>query len=538
MDRNRQPDSSETDLLMRCKRAEEALDLLQSRFRAVVASSSNLIYRMSADWTEMRHMQGRNFLANTTEPNPNWFEEYIPPGEQLRVMAAINEAIRTKSTFELEHQVIQADGSIGWTLSRAVPVFDSKGEIVEWFGVANDITKRKNAEESLRNSEKKALELVDQLREVDQNKNAFINMLSHELRNPITAIMMSLDLMDEYAADGEQTAAAKEIAKRQCKQLSLVAEDLLDIARITRNKVNLKKEEVELNGVIRQAVMDHQLQFTEKEVDLEVKLTSPLYIEADPYRLLQVVGNLLHNAVKFTNEHDRVIVSVSQNEVSNEAVIMVQDTGYGILPEYLDKLFEPFTQSDKSLDRSKGGLGLGLAVVKGIVELHGGSVEAFSEGLDQGARFTIRLPLMHQQKQDSEVQPENDNQQSHLLSILVIEDNPDLNVVLQKLIGILGYETIAAYDGTKGIELARAYKPDVVLCDIGLPGISGYEVAKALYKDPELKNTQLIALSGYAQPKDIEQSMEAGFDRHIGKPVDLATLRDILQETLNEQKPE
>jgi len=262
---------------------------------------------------------------------------------------------------------------------------------------------------------------------------------------------------------------------------------------------------------------------------LEVKLTSPLYLEADPFRLTQVIGNLLHNAAKFTRRSsDLVTVTVTQDTHTSEAVITVQDTGRGIAPDCLKKMFEPFVQVDKTLDRSHGGLGLGLAIVKGMVELHDGTVEAFSEGINKGAKFTIRLPLPKENIGGQEDCRKLDMMENEALTILMIEDNKDLARVMCELIAFIGHKAEAAHNGIEGIARARELRPDVVICDIGLPGMSGYEVAKLIRKDTEFKDTFLIALSGYAQPEDVKRSKEAGFDRHLGKPVSIETLQQVL----------
>ncbi len=378
----------------------------------------------------------------------------------------------------------------------------------------------------------RALDLVEKLSQADQNKNAFINMLSHELRNPLASIMMSLDLLDavpdKVPSDEKMALMALGIAKRQGKQLTRLVDDLLDVTRITQNKVALKKEKAELNEIIKKAILDYQLQFSENIVRLEVKLTAPIYLEADPSRLTQVIGNLLHNAAKFTSSQDLVTVTVSQDTQTSEAVITVQDTGRGIAPECLKNMFEPFVQADKTLDRSNGGLGLGLAIVKGMVELHGGNVEAFSEGIDKGAKFIIRLPLPKGNIGEPERSEELDLISNESLSILMIEDNKDLARVMCELIAFIGHKAEAAHNGIEGIAKARELRPDVVICDIGLPGMSGYEVAQMICKDTEFKDTFLIALSGYAQPEDVKRSKEAGFDRHLGKPVSFETLQQVL----------
>lgn len=378
----------------------------------------------------------------------------------------------------------------------------------------------------------RALDLVEKLSQADQNKNAFINMLSHELRNPLASIMMSLDLLDavphKVTSDEKIASMALGIARRQGKQLTRLVDDLLDVTRITQNKIALRKEKAELNEIVKKAIQDYQLQFAENIVRLEVKLAPPLYLEVDPTRLTQVIGNLLDNAAKFTSSSDLVTVTVSQDTHTSEAVITVQDTGRGIAPECLEHMFEPFVQVDKTLDRSNGGLGLGLSIVKGMVELHGGSVKAFSEGIDKGAKFTIRLPLPKENTGEPERGEEVDLLSNESLSILMIEDNKDLARVMCELIAFIGHKAAAAHNGIEGIAKARELRPDVVICDIGLPRMSGYEVAQRIRKDTELKDTFLIALSGYAQPEDVERSKEAGFDRHLGKPVSIEMLQQAL----------
>lgn len=284
------------------------------------------------------------------------------------------------------------DGTRGTLVASTEALRDNDGNIINYVAIAMDITPLKQAKDALQESEKKALDLVEKLRLADQHKNNFINMLSHELRNPLASIVMSLDLLEKVIPEGKVETKTLEIAKRQSKQLTYLVDDLLDVTRIIQDKVALRKETVELNGLINKAVQDYQSQFSANMVRLDVQLTTPLYIEADPYRITQVIDNILHNAAKFTRSNDKVTITVAHDSNSREAVITVADTGRGIEPHALANLFEPFTQADKTLARSDGGLGLGLAIVKGMVELHGGRVEAFSEGIGKGARFTIWLP--------------------------------------------------------------------------------------------------------------------------------------------------
>ncbi len=420
---------------------------------------------------------------------------------------------------------------------REIRRFELAGQYTDdWYSVAvfpsaegitclgREITQQKKAD-------KKALKLVKELEEADRNKNHYISVLSHELRNPLASITASLDLIERASEDdGKQIAKAIETAKRQCKQLTNLVDDLLDITRITQNRIVLKKEKLELNELINKAAQDYRLNFFDDNVKLKVELTSPIYIEADSSRITQVIGNLLHNAAKFTQNDDLVTVTVSHETDSEEAVITVQDTGRGIEPFILQNLFKPFMEADIILDRSQGGLGLGLAIVKGMVELHSGRVEAFSEGLGKGAKFTIRLPLPKENVGTKECSGKSEAKITGVLKILIIDDNVDLAVVMCELIRFLGHEAEAAYNGADGVAKARELRPDVIICDIGLPDMSGYEVANVIRKDPELKGIFLIAFSGYAQPEDMDNSNEAGFDRHLGKPVSLETLQMVLSD--------
>lgn len=407
--------------------------------------------------------------------------------------------------------------------------FGNEGSMVAL--VCNDITEPMRAEQMLRESKERALDLVERLRQQDQNKNVFLNMLSHELRNPLASIMMSLSLLGRVPAYSKQAQRARKIAMRQGEHLTRLVDDLLDVARITQNKITLKKEHLELNRLAEQTVADYQGQFREKGVALESRLTSAsLYLEADPARLTQIIGNLLHNASKFTTKGDRVLVTVGHEESTQEALITVRDNGIGIMPEVLPDLFEPFMQADSTLDRSCGGLGLGLAIVKGMAELHGGSVSVHSEGLGKGTEITIRLPLTAVETGKNEQESKSDGLATCSFRILIIDDIPDIIEILSSLLRYLGHEVATALNGPEGISKAKEFRPEVLICDIGLPGMNGYEVARSFGSDKELEDTYLIALSGYAQQEDLERAREAGFRKYLVKPVNLETLEQTLAE--------
>jgi two-component system CheB/CheR fusion protein len=385
---------------------------------------------------------------------------------------------------------------------------------------AADIIERAQAEAALRAAN-------EQLREADQRKNQFLAVLSHELRNPLAPIKNSLYILDRAAPGGDQARRAQAVIDRQTGQLARLVDDLLDVTRITRNKIQLQRQRLELNELVRRTVEDNRVSFEQNEVALEVELApAPVYVNADWNRLAQVVGNLLHNAAKFTGRRGTTRVSVSTDAACRHAVVRVADTGIGMAPEMLAQLFQPFSQADETLDRSKGGLGLGLALVKGLVELHGGQVRAHSEGLGKGSEFVVELPL--EEARPAEAAPARPGVRRAGRRVLIIEDNVDAAESLSEVLAFGEHEVEIAYNGPEGLAKAREFHPEVVLCDIGLPGMNGYEVARAFRGDETLRGAHLIALSGYALPDDLQRAAEAGFERHLAKPPTLDKLEEAL----------
>ena len=398
--------------------------------------------------------------------------------------------------------------------------------------MAADLIERTQTDEALKKSREQTLSLVEELKLSDKNKNKFLSALSHELRNPLATIVAGLSLLD-LSDERQQTEQAKEIMKRQIDQLCRLVDDLLELTRINNNKIQLKKEKMELNLVALAAAEDHRALFVEKGVKLETQMNAePIYLCADPVRLAQIIGNLMQNALKFTEKGGNTVLSVSREK--NDAVIFVKDDGIGIRRELLSDLFKPFFQADKSMDRSKGGLGLGLSIVKGIAELHGGSVVAQSPGLGKGSMFSIHLPLCLDDVPDEEYKAEW--KPGRPLRILVIEDNKDFALILCAALKQMGYTADWAREGKEGIHLAKAIQPDVLFCDIGLPGMNGYEVAQRLRRVKLRKEVFLVALTGYAGAQDIELALQAGFDKHLAKPVELTVLKKILNEVLLKNK--
>jgi signal transduction histidine kinase/CheY-like chemotaxis protein len=370
-------------------------------------------------------------------------------------------------------------------------------------------------------------EAYEALHESDERKSSFIAMLSHELRNPLAPLRHALWLLDRAGPGSEQAAHARATLGRQLLHLTRITDDLLDVTRISRGKIQLQKARVDLVDVVRRTVQDHEALFGARKVSLSAAIpTLPLWIDADATRIGQVVGNVLWNAAKFTNPGGHAAIEV-ERAAGGFAEVRIRDDGIGIPRFVLAHVFEPFVQADTSLDRTRGGLGLGLSIVKTLVALHGGTVEARSEGTGQGAEFTIRLPLAPEQPTLLRTPgPRHDAMPRH--RVLVVEDNLDAAETLREMLLMWEHDVEVAHDGREGLEKAREFQPDVVLCDIGLPEMDGYEVARAIRSDPELSSAFLVAVTGYASHDDARRAAGAGFDRHLGKPVPVEVLEEVL----------
>jgi PAS domain S-box-containing protein len=409
----------------------------------------------------------------------------------------------------------------------AAPIKDSRENIIGVVLVFRDVTERKEAEEALRRSEERYRELAEKLRVADERKNEFLAVLSHELRNPLTSIRNSLFILDQAEPGGEQARRAKGILERQVGQLSRLVDDLLDITRITRNKIRLQRERIELNELVRQTIEDHRALFEASGVQLETEFApAALFLQADRVRLVQVVGNLLQNAAKFTGHGGKTRVSIESDTAKQRAIIRVADTGVGMAPEQVSRLFQPFMQAEITIDRSRGGLGLGLALSKGLVELHGGEISASSAGLGKGSEFVVSLPLDSISGAELQDVPAEGPRRSR--RVLIIDDYTDIAESLRELLELNNHKVAVAYNGPDGIAKAREFRPEILLCDIGLPRMNGYEVAGAFRRDEELSNVYLVAMTGYALQEDLQKAADAGFDCHLAKPVDIDKLNSIL----------
>jgi PAS domain S-box-containing protein len=455
---------------------------------------------------------GRN--ASKSAPDGERPQEYelrdggavVPPDELPMQRAAAS----GRAVLGAELDVVFPDGECRRIYGNAVPLFDERGAVRGCISTFLDITERQRLAEQLR-------QRAEQLAEADRRKDEFLAMLAHELRNPLAPIRNAAQVLRLLGPAGPELAYVRDVIERQVQHMARLVDDLLDVSRITRGKVQLRKEPIDLAGVLGRAVEAARPLLDARKHQLTVSVTpEPVRLEADPTRLAQVVANLLNNAAKYTEEGGRVWLSAET--AGPELVLRVRDTGVGIPAEMLGKVFDLFTQVDRTLDRSQGGLGIGLTLVKALVEMHGGSARAFSGGPGQGSEFVVRLPLLPERRQRREAREEGRGAAPPSRRVLVIDDNVDAAESLALLLRVSGHEVRTAHDGPAGLEAALAFRPEVVLLDIGLPGMNGYEVARRLRAAAELREVLLVALTGYGQEEDRRRSREAGFDRHLVKP--------------------
>jgi signal transduction histidine kinase/DNA-binding response OmpR family regulator len=376
--------------------------------------------------------------------------------------------------------------------------------------------------------------LLREIQDADRHKDEFLAMLGHELRNPLAPMLTALHFMSLPSTDTDEAQQAQEIVGRQLRHLARLVDDLLDISRISSGKIQLRKCPVDLAAVVGGAVQIAQPVINANGHRLSVSLPAePVILEADQARLEQVISNLLNNAAKYTEPGGRIELAAVKEGA--DVVLRVSDNGIGITPDLLPNVFDLFTQADRSLDRSQGGLGVGLTLVQRLVEMHGGSISASSAGAGHGSEFTICLPIgepgsLPDRQQSSPAHTSVETGERRPRRVLVVEDNKDGAQILARLLRVWGHDVAVAHDGPAALESARAYHPEVVLLDIGLPGMNGYEVAQHLKEEDGMEKTFLVALTGYGQLEDQRESFAVGFDRHLVKPIDPAALKILLEE--------
>lgn len=497
-------------------RAETALRESEERLRAYILATSDVVYRMSPDWKYMHGLDGRGFLKTTTDWAEWHMEEYVHPDELDRGRAAIAKAIQEKSIFELEHRVLLVDGSYGWTYSRAVPRIDANGEIFEWIGAASDITDRKNVEQRLTEGERR--------------KDEFLAMLAHELRNPLAPISSAAELLRLAPLDRQRVKQTSEIILRQIKHMTSLVDDLMDVSRVSRGLVNLEQTPLDVRQVVSEAVEQLTPLMQARRHHLQLHLApGTTLVSGDRKRLVQVIANLLNNAAKYTPDGGDIKVEAEARDTY--VVVNVIDSGVGMQPDLVARVFDLFSQAEVTSDRTSGGLGLGLALVKNLVELHGGTVQAESMGLGCGSKFTVYLPRLKESATitatDGSDQPLP--AQNQPLQLLIVDDNVDGALMLAMLLEAAGHTVTVEHHAKDALKRATNEAFDACLLDIGLPEIDGYELAKRLRNYPGTATSVLIAVTGYGQEQDRNQSLEAGLAHHLVKPLDAAELFSIFE---------
>ncbi len=494
------------------KRSDEALTCNEAGLRLALEAGKMGSFEWNIQTNELRWSENLEAIhglpPGTFDGTFESFESIIHPDDRVHVLETIRQSVETGADYEAEFRSANDDGDVHWILGKGKVLRDEHGGPWRMLGICMDITTRKRTEEALRQS--------------DRRKDEFLAMISHELRNPLFAITNASALVDSIGNLDPISAKAMGVIRRQTEQLTHIVDDLLDIARLTAGKVVLQPVRLDLGALVEKCVAELAGGHLFAQHCHEVRV-APAPVRGDSTRLQQILTNLLTNAVKYTPPGGVVKVEVAATD--GEAILRVRDTGVGIAPDLLPRIFDLFVQSERGLDRRDGGMGVGLAIVRQLVEAHDGRAEAYSDGPDRGTEIVIRLPLAKETNVtanvDRSVIPSPARQR-----ILVIDDNNDAREALVVLLELAGHELHEAADGLSGLAKVSRVQPDVVFADIGLPGIDGFELARRIRANKA--PARLVALTGYDHPEQRRRGAEAGFDAYLVKPVEVeALLREL-----------
>ncbi|MGE5756289.1 MAG: ATP-binding protein [Planctomycetaceae bacterium] len=517
--------ANQAAVVLQHKRAERALRQSHLRYRMVARAANDAIWDWDLVTNQVTWNEGVQALfgytAEQVGPDAAWWRERIHPEDRERVVHDIQAVIASgKELWGDEYRHLRADGSYAYVIDRGFVVYDDRGKPLRMVGSLLDLTERRRLEESLR--------------EADRRKGEFIAMLAHELRNPLAPIRNALHLLERAETDGSTSREVRAMMRRQVDHMTRLVDDLLDISRIAQGKIELRKEVNDLATIVRRSVEASRPLIEDRGHVLTVSLPpEAIPLEADPTRLKQILDNLLTNAAKYTDPGGRIELAVDRE--GGEVVIRVRDTGIGIAPEKLPRIFDLFVQAERRLDRALGGLGIGLSLVRSLVELHGWSITAHSDGPGRGSEFAVRLPAPPPPEGASDRGDSGVERRAirplPRRRILVVDDNLDsARTMALMLRRSWGQEVEVAHDGAAAVEAAGTFGPEVILLDIGLPGMSGYDVARRLRERPEFAATVIVAMTGWGQDEDRRRSREAGIDHHLVKPVDPDSLQRLLSE--------
>jgi PAS domain S-box-containing protein len=494
------------------KRAIAALGESETRFRHVANSIPALAWTAEPDgaisWFNDRWYE---YTGTTPDQMKDWgWQSVHDPKTCPGVIERWKHSIDTGDPFEAEFSLRGVDGQFRWFLARAEAVRNARGEIVQWFATSVDVTDRREAQAALG--------------EADRRKDEFLAILAHELRNPLAPIRSAIELLKLKGSPDPNLPRIRDVIDRQVAHMARLLDDLLDVSRITRSRMELRRQRVRLDEVVEAAVETSRPVVEGGRHELAIALPAePIYLDADLVRLAQVFSNLLNNAAKYTERAGRIELSAERRE--NEVRVSVKDNGIGIAPDKLPHVFDMFAQVVPGLHGKHDGLGIGLALVRGLVELHHGQVEAQSAGLGRGSEFIVRLPILLEAPDEQSTEIDDRGEAAlEKFRILVADDLRDSADTMATVLRELGHETTTAYDGAQAIDVAPEFRPDVVLLDIGMPKLDGYEVCRRLRKQDWSKRVFFVAITGWGQDADRARTQSAGFDRHLVKPVSIADL--------------
>jgi len=505
--------------------AEAALRESENRFRLVAEASPQFVWVRNLDGTfeyVNQHWMNYTGLDSSRTGNVEELARIVHPEDRTEFFDRWRNSINVGQTFEFEARLLRTDGSFRWFLMRTVPLTDEHGQLKKWYGTATDINEQKRLHEALK--------------EADRRKDEFLATLAHELRNPLAPIRNSLQILRLTGAERGMADRVHDIMERQVNHMVRLVDDLMEVSRITRGKVELRKEQVDLTVIVRNAVEISTPFIESHHHQLVVELPNePLVLHVDPIRIGQILSNLLNNAAKYTEDGGQIRLSAVRD--GTNVLLSVRDTGVGIPAEMLPKVFDLFTQIDQTLGRAQGGLGIGLSLVKSLADLHGGSVEVRSAGTGQGSEFIVRLPLVFGTVSSiDESGRECPSVVATQRRILIVDDNRDAAESLGMLLKFLGADVSIFTTGAAALEEFTRYRPTVAILDIGMPEMDGHELARRIRRLPEGAKMTLIALTGWSQEADRRQTLEAGFDHHLVKPVELAALQ-VLLDAIPTERP-
>ena len=498
----------------------------ETRFRLAADAVNGVIYEYDFRTRAVERTRGMfevlGYRPDEVPPLPDWWDNQVHPDDRTARKKQFHDgAAQGQRHFVLRYRMRHKDGRWLHVEDRAVLVLDDKGQYARLHGCTVDVTHLKQAEERL-------LQLNAELRDADRRKDEFVATLAHELRNPLAPIRNAVRILEAKGPGEPELVWGRAVIERQAAYMARLLEDLLDVSRIAQGKLDLRRTLVPLAGVIEAAVETSRAAIESGAHKLQVLLPGePVQVDADPVRLAQVFSNLLTNAAKYTPQGGSI--TLEAREDGHEVAVTVRDTGIGIAPEMLGKLFQMYSQAAPALQRAQGGLGIGLSLVRGLVQLHGGRVEAHSPGPHKGSEFTVHLPLP---VADAGEAPRPDVPGAAMVRlsrrVLVVDDNRDSADTLSTLLQVLGCEVGVAYDGEQALRVAREFKPDAVLLDLGMPRLNGFEACECMRREPWGKGICIVAVTGWGQDEDRRRTKEAGFNAHLVKPADPGKLTELL----------